>query len=292
MSIFTQLASGEQGKLRHIPVDKLLPNRMQPRKFFDKEGLKSLADSIEKFGVIQPLTVRECGGKYEIIAGERRLRAAKLAGLHKVPCILLEAEDRKSAEMAIVENLVRCDLDFFEQAQAIQSLLREGGVTQEQLAERLSMSQSALANKLRLLRYDAEQRKIILKSGLSERSARTILRLPPEKRTEGLIYAAENSLGTAGVENYVTGLLCSMAANSGYERAEKQRKSRKREKSAKDCREEHTYPLRRVLIGDLTLFDNSITRSVQLLRSAGFAANMTKEEGDGEVRYYVTVKCE
>ena len=287
MTLQEMLSPKDMGKLRYISAQELLPNRSQPRRNFDKEALQALAQSIEKYGVIQPVTVREYRGKYEIIAGERRVRAARMAGLHKVPCILLDAGDVKSAEMAMVENLVRCDLDFFEQAEAIEKLLSEGGMTQERLAERLSMSQSALANKLRLLRYDGEQRRIILKSGMSERAARTVLRLPPEKRTKCLVHAAENSLGTAGVESYVTGLLCSMAANSGYERAAKQKRAQKKEKEASDGQQ---MPVRRVLIGDLTLFDNSLSRSVKLLRSAGYNATLRKEEGDGEVLYYVSVK--
>ena len=287
MTLQEMLSPKDMGKLRYISAQELLPNRSQPRRNFDKEALQALAQSIEKYGVIQPVTVREYRGKYEIIAGERRVRAARMAGLHKVPCILLDAGDVKSAEMAMVENLVRCDLDFFEQAEAIEKLLSEGGMTQERLAERLSMSQSALANKLRLLRYDGEQRRIILKSGMSERAARTVLRLPPEKRTKCLVHAAENSLGTAGVESYVTGLLCSMAANSGYERAAKQKRAKKKEKEASDGQQ---MPVRRVLIGDLTLFDNSLSRSVKLLRSAGYNATLRKEEGDGEVLYYVSVK--
>lgn len=287
MTLQEMLSPKDTGKLRYISAQELLPNRSQPRRNFDKDALSALAQSIEKYGIIQPVTVREYRGKYEIIAGERRVRAARMAGLHKVPCILLDAGDVKSAEMAMVENLVRCDLDFFEQAEAIEKLLSEGGMTQERLAERLSMSQSALANKLRLLRYDGEQRKIILKSGMSERAARTVLRLPPEKRTKCLLHAAENSLGTAGIENYVTGLLCSMAANSGYERAAKQKKAKKQEEKSSP---EGQMPVRRVLIGDLTLFDNSITRSVQLLRSAGYNANLRREESDGEVRYYVSVR--
>ena len=287
MTLQEMLSPKDMGKLRYISAQELLPNRSQPRRNFDKEALQALAQSIEKYGVIQPVTVREYRGKYEIIAGERRVRAARMAGLHKVPCILLDAGDVKSAEMAMVENLVRCDLDFFEQAEAIEKLLSEGGMTQERLAERLSMSQSALANKLRLLRYDGEQRRIILKSGMSERAARTVLRLPHEKRTKCLVHAAENSLGTAGVESYVTGLLCSMAANSGYERAAKQKRAKKKEKEASDGQQ---MPVRRVLIGDLTLFDNSLTRSVKLLRSAGYNATLRKEEGDGEVLYYVSVK--
>lgn len=160
-----------------IEISKIALNPNQPRKSFSDEGIIKLADSIRQFGIIQPLTVRKTQDGYELVAGERRLRAAKELGMVNVPCILSSASDQQSAELAIIENLMREDLTIFEEAEAIEVLIDTYGLTQEKIASKLSVSQSYIANKLRLLRLSKEEREIIIRSKLTERHARALLRI-------------------------------------------------------------------------------------------------------------------
>lgn len=170
-----------------IEASKILPNPHQPRKIFVDESILRLADSIRQYGIMQPLTVRRVGEEYELISGERRLRAAKELGMQYVPCIIAQASERDSAEMAIIENLLRQDLNIFEEAQAIEALLDSHSLTQEEIAKKLSVSQSYIANKLRLLRLSANEKERILVSGLTERHARALLKIYNEKQREKIL---------------------------------------------------------------------------------------------------------
>lgn len=174
----TKETKEENAKIEQIEVSKIVPNPNQPRKHFSEDSIIKLADSIRQYGIIQPLTVRIIGESYELVAGERRLRAAKELGITTVPCIIIDISDVKSAEISIIENLLREDLNIFEQAEAIESLIDTYGLTQEQIAMKLSNSQSFVANKLRLLRLTKEERQLILENGLTERHARALLRIP------------------------------------------------------------------------------------------------------------------
>ena len=165
------------GEVFSIDIRKIKANPNQPRKDFCEESIIKLADSIKQYGIMQPLTVREVFGEYELISGERRLRAAKELGMEFVPCIVSEASEEKSAEMAIIENLIRQDLNIFEEAEAIETLIDTYHLTQEQVAKKLSSSQSYVANKLRLLRLTKEERHKIIMYKLSERHARALLRI-------------------------------------------------------------------------------------------------------------------
>ena len=180
MSLFFNNSKNDR-VLKKLPVEKIAPNPYQPRKYFDENAINSLAESISRYGVIQPISVRQTSDGYELVAGERRLRAARVAGLSEIPCIIIKAGEKSSAQLAITVNLQRCDLDIFEEAQALERLLSAANMTQSQLALELCMSQSAVANKLRLLRLDENTRQIVRKHGLSERHARALLRVPPEK---------------------------------------------------------------------------------------------------------------
>ena len=160
-----------------IEICRIQPNPNQPRKVFSETSILKLADSIRQFGIIQPLTVRKSGQLYELVAGERRLRAAKELGWKCVPCIIANITEEKSAQISIIENLLREDLNIFEQALAIETLIDTYSLTQEQIAEKLSSSQSYIANKLRLLRFSPEEREIILANQLTERHARALLRI-------------------------------------------------------------------------------------------------------------------
>ena len=170
----------ETGRVIFLPIRGIRPNPMQPRKVFRAEALDDLCESIRQHGVLQPLSVRRIAGGYELIAGERRLRAAAQAGLTEVPCIILQMDDRESSVAAMVENLQRQDLDFVEEAVGIANLMRVQSLSQEQAARLLGKSQSAIANKLRLLKHGDQVLAALREAGLTERHARALLKLPGE----------------------------------------------------------------------------------------------------------------
>ncbi len=198
----------EKGDILNLPCDRIRPNRAQPRADFNGDELFRLADSIKRYGIIQPLTVRKADiddiYDYELIAGERRLRAARLLELYCVPCIVINADEQISAELAIVENLMRKDLNMFETAFALRNLCEDHGLTQEEVARRLSMSQSAVANKMRLLRLSYEEQQIILSLSLTERHARALLRLDDrEERLRAIRHFSDFDLNVKEAERYV-----------------------------------------------------------------------------------------
>ncbi|MDD4027513.1 MAG: ParB/RepB/Spo0J family partition protein [Bacilli bacterium] len=165
-----------------VPVEQILPNRFQPRLMFDDKSLAELANSIKIHGIIQPLVVRRLGDKYEIIAGERRYKAANLIGLRRVPVIIINADDNKSAEMAVVENIQRKEMTALEEAKSFKKILDKGLLTQEQLAIRMGKSQSSIANKLRLLNLSEEVQEALMKERISERHARSLLRIDDKEK--------------------------------------------------------------------------------------------------------------
>lgn len=164
-----------------VNVDNIIPNTYQPRKVFDEEALIELSESIKQHGIIQPLTVRKCGDYFELIAGERRLRAAKLAMLQEVPCIVVEMTDIESAQVALLENLQREDLNYIEEAEAYESLINDHNFTQEKIALKMGKKQSTIANKLRLLKLSEEVRNKCLENKLTERHARALLKIKDQK---------------------------------------------------------------------------------------------------------------
>lgn len=168
-----------ENNISYVPTDLIIPNIYQPRKHFNEETIEELAQSIKVYGIIQPLTVRRMReNKYELVAGERRLRAAKKVGLSEVPVIVIDITDKDSAAIALLENLQREDLNFLEEAEAYYNLIKDHSYTQEQLAEVIGKKQSTIANKLRLLKLDGKIRKILLENNLTERHARALLKLP------------------------------------------------------------------------------------------------------------------
>ena len=166
-----------ENKVTNILVDDIIPNRFQPRLRFEEKDLIELSESIKLHGIIQPIVVRKINDKYEIIAGERRYKASQIAGLKEVPTIIIEADDNKSAELAVIENLQRKDLTAIEEAKSFKKLLDRGYTTQEELAKRMGVSQSAISNKLRLLNLPEEVQNALLESRISERHARSLLSL-------------------------------------------------------------------------------------------------------------------
>ena len=199
----------------YIPTEEIMPNRAQPRKSFNNDSLWSLAESIKRHGMLQPITVKKCIEisehaifKYELVAGERRLRAARLAGLMNVPCIVLRVNDKESAELAIIENLHRENLNIFEEAAAIAALMDIYGITQEGVAAKLSLTQSAVANKLRLLRLTEAERSVVTANGLTERHARALLRIKDAVlRSEVLGRIVAESMNVRAAEAYIERVL-------------------------------------------------------------------------------------
>ena len=200
------LQIGRDNKVLNIATIQIRPNRTQPRRNFDEKELKSLSRSIVENGILQPLVVRRINStEFELIAGERRLRAAVMAGLNKVPCVIHKCNDKDSALLALIENLQRTDLNMFEEARGIARLIRKYGLTQEQAAIKLGKKQSTIANKLRLLRLGFEEQEWIMTAHLSERHARTLLRINNEAlRREVLSRIIAEGLSVTQAEELVT----------------------------------------------------------------------------------------
>lgn len=238
-----------------LPIGCISPNPAQPRQVFDPAALEALAASIRENGILQPLTVRRRGTEqWELVAGERRLRAAGLAGLTCVPCLEWTANDAGAALLALVENLQREDLHYFEEAQAIAAFVHKTGMTQELAAKKLGLSPSALANKLRLLRLTPECRRILTEGGLTERHARALLRLESEsERLEAARHVSSAGLNVAQTEQYVK------------HRAEALRRPLLKGR-------------RSYIIKDVRLFLNSVDHGLQLIQSAGIDAQSSREE--------------
>jgi len=173
-----------ESQILNVPIEDIIPNRFQPRLNFDDNGLKELAASIKEHGIIQPLVLRRLGDKYEIIAGERRYKASKLAGLTSVPAIISAIDDQKSAEVAIVENVQRRDLSSIEEAKSYKALLDKGYLTQEELAKKMGLSQSAISNKLRLLSLSDSVQNALMEGKISERHARSLLQVESKEEQD------------------------------------------------------------------------------------------------------------
>ncbi len=248
--------------VREVSIDDIIVGSGRFRVRFEQKSMEALADSIRAHGVIEPLIVRFENGLYYLVAGERRLRAAEMAGLHVVPCISVAAGGVEAAVIAIIENLHREDLNMFEEASAIRSLIELGMMTQETCARRLSVSQSYIANKLRLLRLSEDEKEAIVRCGLTERHARALLRITSEDdRREILSVMIERQMNVAAAEEYVESLLCAEAR--GNEIRSKPDKSEQQHK---------------LIIKDLRLFYNSIDHAVDVIKKCGIPVEATRKE--------------
>lgn len=247
-------------QLLRLPVEAIAPNPHQPRTDFAPQPLAELADSIRRFGILQPLTVRRAANDgWELVAGERRLRAAKLAGLDTVPCLEIQADPQDSALLALIENIQRKDLHYFEEAAAIAAYLHSTGVTQEECAAQLGRSPSALANKLRLLRLSPDCRRILTENGLTERHARCLLRLEDEEeRLLALRRIVERHLNVAQAEQYIEKRLAALQTTPPAGR-------------------------RTFILKDVRLFLNSVDRGLRLVREAGIGAEARREDTDDAI---------
>ncbi len=198
----------ETGRVIFVPARAIRPNPNQPRKVFREKALQDLAESIRCHGILQPLSVRRVGNSYELIAGERRLRAAQIVGLTEIPCIVMTMDQQESGMAAMVENLQRQDLDYIEEARGIATLMEKWNISQEQTAGILGRSQSALANKLRLLKHSEAVLDALRQAELTERHARALLKLPTESQKLSVIAAiVQQDMNVARAEQYIQSLL-------------------------------------------------------------------------------------
>lgn len=258
------------GEILSIPVNDIRPNPHQPRKTFNWDDLEELAQSIYQNGLLQPVTVREvCSGKYELIAGERRLKASKMAGLAEIPAIVVSVSEEKSAIYAVIENLQRKDLHFFEEAQAIEQLNRQFGMNRDRIAKKLGKSPSAVSNKLRLLRLPENIRGRIISNGLTERHARAILRLTEYNLMSEVVDAViENSMNVSETELLVSKLL----EENTPQPAEKKKK-----------------PKNIKIFRDVQLFINTLDHAVMTMRKNGIDANSFHKETESYTEYIVRI---
>jgi len=260
-----KIALRELSKVVEIPCELIAPNPDQPRKSFDADELEKLAKSISQDGVIQPLIVGRAEDGFRLISGERRLRAAKLAGFKCVPCVVVNISDERSRVVSLIENIQRADLNVFEEAEAISMLINSCGLTQEECALRLGLSQSAVANKLRILRLNENERKLILDNALTERHARAILKLDEPKRLRMLKRIASQGLTVKQTEKLVADEISAGRVKKSYER-------------------------RAPILGDLRLFFNSVDKAVEVVRLAGIDCKVKKNRTDGFIEYVIRVK--
>ncbi len=267
MLIMKFITSKDENKVLEIPTIQIRPNKTQPRRSFDEDKLRLLSQSIANNGILQPLTVRRLSQtEYELVAGERRLRAAVLAGLTKVPCVLIKCTDKESAIFALLENIQRSDLNMFEEAKGISRLIRKFGLTQEEAAQKLGKKQSTVANKLRLLKLSMEEQDWILQAGLSERHARSLLRLEDEEvRKELLSKIISENISAKDTEDMVIKLLCQATVNS----APKQEK--------------------KFVVRDIRIFVNTINKAVDTMRLSGINAVSKKLETEEYIEYTVQI---
>lgn len=249
----------DSNKVLFLPVETIAPNPDQPRKVFSQRSLEELAASIQALGLLQPLTVRRRDDHWELVAGERRLRAAKLAGLREVPCLSLQIDSQRSSLLALVENLQRRDLDFWEEALALDRLISINQLSQEEAAKKIGKSQSAVANKLRLLKLPPDVLELLRSGGCSERHARALLALDSAAlQMEAAQIILSDKLTVAQTELLVQ----KMQAPPPPKKAK---------------------PKRTVVIKDVRLFLNTLTRGVALMNSAGVDARCDREDREGEI---------
>ena len=324
------------GTVYQLPIDDIIPNRSQPRNYFNQNAILRLADSIRRYGILQPLTVRkilvpaqnrrnylpidaetpadatylppapapkEFSGAaarqneqppvvlYELIAGERRLRAAKHAELTHVPCIIINTDDSTSAELAIIENLLREDLNMFEQAEAFRRLIDEFMLTQDEVARRVSLSQSAVANKLRILRLSREERQLILQNGLTERHARALLKINQESlRWSTLEHIIKEKLNVSHTEAYIDRLLDHLAQKptaapeiSAEPPSGTQNPAVRPQKAAQT----EISGRKKGAIREIQLFYNSIKNAASILEQTGLDVSIQETEQEGSVTFTV-----
>lgn len=250
------------GQVLLIPSDSIFPNPNQPRKVFDQSELVNLAISIRMNGILQPITVREVENGYELVSGERRLRASKLAGLLNVPCIVVEVNSLKSAVFALIENLQRQNLGYFEEALAINKLMKDFSLSQDEAARRLGKAPSTVSNKLRLLALPEEVRNLLSENGLSERHARALLRLQENEITEVLQKVIDRKLNVTQTDKLVD------------EYVNRRKEPRRQTK---------------IMFSDVKIFLNTINNALDTMQKAGIKAQFRREDKEDSYVYFIEI---
>jgi len=256
-------------KIENIPVQMIKPNPYQPRKTFSQQSLEELAQSIKEFGLIQPITVRKTGANgYELIAGERRLRATKLAKLEYIPAIIVSTDEKESAVLAMLENLQRENLHYMEEAAGYASLIEDHGFTQEELAQKLGKNQSTIANKLRILKLPKEVKDLIIKYNLTERHARALLRLPDkETQLKVIDRIVEKGLNVKETENLINSIIEKIQTQNIKETKKRMIRNHK----------------------DLRLFVNTIKNAVAMLKDYGVLPTLEEKDHEDRIEIIVTI---
>lgn len=252
------------GQIILIPQEDIYPNPNQPRSRFDFDELEGLAQSIRQNGIIQPIAVRvNASGNYELISGERRLRASRLVGISLIPCIIMEASDEKSALFALIENMQRSDLGFFEEASAIEKLIVDFNMSRDDVCRKLGKAAPTISNKLRLLKLPEDVRLKITQEGLTERHARALLRLPTRAQLDrALSIISDKRLNVAESEKLIDQML-----------------------SADKSSKKPTVKL----FKDVRIFVNTLNHAVDTMRRAGIEADSAKSETDEYIEYIVRI---
>lgn len=246
-----------------VDTDLIVPNRSQPRAMFSPKDLEGLAESIKANGLLQPITIRRVDSHFELISGERRLRACKMANIKAIPSIIVDMTDKDSAVLALIENLQRTDLNYFEEAIAIRNLIVEWGVSQTELGARLGKAQSTIANKLRLLRFDEYTQNLILGNQLTERQARALLKLTDEKMIyKAIDYISSHKLSSVQTERYIDSLL--------------------------EQKVTHTQRSK-IVLKDIRLFFNTMNNAIKMMNQSGIPASAQKIEGPSYIEYVVKI---
>lgn len=256
------LFTRQQTGIDMICITQIDRSKFQPRSNFAQKPLDELAESIKTHGILSPLIVVRADDRYELIAGERRLRAAIIAGLEKVPCIVTDKSERERAQIALIENIQREQLSFFEEAEGYARLIQEFGMTQTDVASKVSKKQSTVSNKLRLLKLPKTARAIIVAASLTERHARELLRIrDKDKLFFALDKIVEKKLNVAQTESFITDLLTPPP----------------------------TKPQRCCKIGDMRIFINTINKAVDLIKKSGIKPSTQLQEHDGFVEYIIKI---
>ena len=248
----------ETGRVVFLPARSIRPNPAQPRKIFREESLEELAESIRRHGILQPLSVRRVDVGYELIAGERRLRAGQMAGLSEIPCIIMNMDDKESGAVALVENLQRQDLDYVEQARGISNLMSRYHLSQEQIARLLGKSQSAVANKLRLLQHTEPVLRALRECDLTERHARALLKLSQEsQKIQAIAVIHRQNMSVARAEQYIESLL--------------------------------EQPQQQPVKTDVTAFLHRVSQTLQRIQQSGIPAVSERRETEKQIVLTITI---
>ena len=257
------------GESRSIPIAGVIPNPNQPRCDMDEQGLSELAQSISEYGLMQPITVRQISPlQYELIAGERRLQACKSLGMPYISAIIINADETDSAILALVENIQRENLSYIEEAEAFSQLIMQHGLTQEQLAAKLGKSQSAIANKIRILKLSPAIRKMLSENDLTERHARALLRIEGEENRQRVLkMIIDRSLNVAGTDALIDKILSGEEKPSGI---------------VEEGSKKRTFK-------DIRIFNNTIKQAVDMMRRSGLAAKANKKENDDFIQYTIII---